>query len=171
MNTRLKLVIIDSKYCDYLRKFDKRVPYNFSKKENRPFIGVLFEIDTIKYFAPLSSPKEKHKIMRNMVDFLKLDDGKLGTLNFNNMIPVTDNNYYLIDMDNPNKLNDIKYYNLLLDQLTWLNEHNLQVRKKSKRLYNLYNNKKLNKTIFNRRCNFKLLEEKCMKYNKELTLV
>lgn len=171
MNTKLKLVIIDSKYCDYLRKFDKRVPYNFSKKENRPFIGVLFEIDTIKYFAPLSSPKEKHKIMRNMVDFLKLDDGKLGALNFNNMIPVTDNNYYLIDMDNPNKLNDIKYYNLLLDQLAWLNEHNLQVRKKSKRLYNLYNNKKLNKTIFNRCCNFKLLEEKCMKYNKELTLV
>lgn len=171
MNTKLKLVIIDSKYCDYLRKFDKRVPYNFSKKENRPFIGVLFEIDTIKYFAPLSSPKEKHKIMRNMVDFLKLDDGKLGALNFNNMIPVTDNNYYLIDMDNPNKLNDIKYYNLLLDQLAWLNEHNLQVRNKSKRLYNLYNNKKLNKTIFNRCCNFKLLEEKCMKYNKELTLV
>lgn len=171
MNTKLKLVIIDSKYCDYLRKFDKRVPYNFSKKENRPFIGVLFEIDTIKYFAPLSSPKEKHKIMRNMVDFLKLDDGKLGALNFNNMILVIDNNYYLIDTDNPNKLNDIKYYNLLLDQLAWLNEHNLQVRKKSKRLYNLYNNKKLNKTIFNRCCNFKLLEEKCMKYNKELTLV
>ena len=46
-----------------------------------------------------------------------------------------------------------------------------KVRKKSKRLYNLYNNKKLNKTIFNRCCNFKLLEEKCMKYNKELTLV
>ncbi len=32
MNTKLKLVIIDSKYCDYLREFDKRVPYNFSKK-------------------------------------------------------------------------------------------------------------------------------------------
>ena len=171
MNKNLKLVVIDNKYCDYLRKFDKRVPYNFSNKKNRPFIGVLFNIDDIKYFAPLSSPKEKHKIMRNMVDFLKLDDGKLGALNFNNMIPVTDNNYYLIDMDNPNKLNDIKYYNLLLDQLTWLNEHNLLVRKKSKRLYNLYNNKKLNKTIFNRCCNFKLLEEKCMKYNKELTLV
>lgn len=169
MNKKMKLVIVDSKYCDYLRKFDKRVPYNFSKKENRPFIGVLFKIDKIKYFAPLSSPKEKHKVMRNMMDFLKIDDGKLGALNFNNMIPVSDNNYYLIDMDDSNKLDDVKYYNLLLDQLSWLNEHNLQVRKKSKRLYDLYISKRLNMVIFNRCCNFKLLEEKCIEYNKALT--
>ncbi len=168
MNKKMKLVIVDSKYCDYLRKFDKRVPYNFSKKENRPFIGVLFEIDKIKYFTPLLSPKEKHKVMRNMMDFLKIEDGKLGALNFNNMIPVSDNNYYLIDMDDSNKLDDVKYYNLLLDQLSWLNEHNLQVRKKSKKLYDLYISKKLNRVISNRCCNFKLLEEKCIEYNKEL---
>ncbi len=148
MNKKLKLVIIDSKYCDYLRKFDERVPYNFSKKENRPFIGVLFEIDGIKYFALLSSPKEKHKTMRNMIDFLKIDNGKLGALNFNNMIPVLDTSYYLIDMDNFDKMNDIKYYNLLLDQLSWFNEHHIEVRKKNKRLYSLYNANKINKTIF-----------------------
>ncbi len=85
------------------------------------------------------------------------------------MIPVLDACYCLIDMDNPDKMNDIKYYNLLLDQLSQLNEHYIQVKKKSKRLYNLYNTNKLNKTIFDRCCNFKLLEEKCMEYNKELT--
>lgn len=53
MVKKFKLVIIDSKYCDYLREFDDRVPYNFSKKENRPFVGILFEIENIKYFAPL----------------------------------------------------------------------------------------------------------------------
>ena len=40
----LILVRLDSKYCDYLRQFDKKVPYNYDKKELRPFIGVLFEI-------------------------------------------------------------------------------------------------------------------------------
>lgn len=58
MVKKFKLVIIDSKYCDYLREFDDRVPYNFSKKENRPFVGILFEIENIKYFAPLSSRKK-----------------------------------------------------------------------------------------------------------------
>lgn len=28
----LILVRLDSKYCDYLRQFDKKVPYNYDKK-------------------------------------------------------------------------------------------------------------------------------------------
>ena len=57
---KLILVRIDSKYCDYLRKYDSKVPYNFNEKELRPFIGILFRIDKLMYFAPLSSPKPKH---------------------------------------------------------------------------------------------------------------
>ena len=36
MPYRFKLVIIDKNYCDYLRKYDSKVPYNFDKKQNRP---------------------------------------------------------------------------------------------------------------------------------------
>ena len=32
MNKELKLVIIDKDYCNYLRKYDNKVPYNFDKK-------------------------------------------------------------------------------------------------------------------------------------------
>ena len=39
---KLVLVRLDSNYCDYLRQFDNKVPYNFDNKELRPFIGVLF---------------------------------------------------------------------------------------------------------------------------------
>ena len=46
---------------DYLRNFDYRVSYNANEKELRPFVGVLFEIGEIKYFAPLSSPKYKQQ--------------------------------------------------------------------------------------------------------------
>ena len=81
----LILVRLDSKYCDYLRQFDKKVPYNYDKKELRPFIGVLFEVNNCKYFAPLSSPKPKHKNMKNTLDFFKIKDGELGAVNFNNI--------------------------------------------------------------------------------------
>ncbi len=37
----LILVRLDSNYCDYLRQFDKKVPYNYDRKELRPFIGVV----------------------------------------------------------------------------------------------------------------------------------
>ena len=69
MIINLKIVKVDSDYCDYLRKFDNKVAYNKNEKELRPFIGILFQIDTCKYFAPLSSPKLKHKNMKNTLDF------------------------------------------------------------------------------------------------------
>ena len=38
MKEQLMLVRIDTKYCNYLRKYDDKVPYNYNKKELRPFI-------------------------------------------------------------------------------------------------------------------------------------
>ena len=72
MKNDLKLVKIDTKYCDYLRLYDNKVPYNFENKALRPFVGVLFEVNSCKYFAPLSSPKPKHLKMKNTIDFLNL---------------------------------------------------------------------------------------------------
>ncbi len=69
MNKILKLVKVDSEYCDYLRQFDERVSFNYGRKELRPFVGVLFMVGNYKYFAPLSSPKPKHLNMRNSIDF------------------------------------------------------------------------------------------------------
>jgi len=93
INSILKLVQIESDYCDYLRKFDKRVPYNFGEKETRPFVGILFSVESKLYFAPISSPKIKHLKMKETIDFMKLDNGNLGAINFNNMIPVSEKFY------------------------------------------------------------------------------
>nr|MBP3259072.1 type III toxin-antitoxin system ToxN/AbiQ family toxin [Bacilli bacterium] len=93
------IVKVNSKYCDYLRKYDSKVPYNSGLKELRPFIGVLFYIDNMMYFAPLSSPKPKHQRLRAKPDLIKIDDGKLGVVNLNNMIPVKENLIELIDLD------------------------------------------------------------------------
>ena len=65
----LKIVRVNTNYCDYLRKFDNKVPYNKNEKELRPFVGILFTINDCEYFAPLSSPKPKHLKMKNTIDF------------------------------------------------------------------------------------------------------
>lgn len=163
-----KIVKIDYKYCNYLRKFDNKVAYNEGTKELRPFVGVLFTIDKYEYFAPLTSPKPKHLKMKNTIDFLKIDGGKLGAINFNNMLPVKKNNYSLLNLDSKGKTKtDQKYKKLLKEQLDWLNKNYVQIQNKSLKLYNLYKENKLSPNIKNRCCNFKLLEEKCNKYSKE----
>ena len=86
MDNSLIMVRIDTNYCDYLRRFDSKVPYNYGEKEVRLFVGILFKIDKCMYFAPLSSPKPKHQRIKSNLDFFKLDSGKLGAINFNKML-------------------------------------------------------------------------------------
>ena len=40
MIINLKIVRVNSEYCDYLRKYDNKVAYNKNEKELRPFIGL-----------------------------------------------------------------------------------------------------------------------------------
>ena len=137
------------------------------KKELRPFIGVLFEINNCLYFAPLSSPKPKHLKLKSKIDFLKIDDGKLGAINFNNMLPVKKTNIIKIDLKKKcTNIKEEKYNNLLKEQLYWLNRNSEKLYNKSKKLYDKYINNTLNENIVKRCCNFKLLEEKCKDYNK-----
>lgn len=167
-----KLVRVDSKYCDYLRKFDSKVSYNKNTKELRPFVGVIFWVNSCEYFVPLSSPKAKHFHMHNTIDFIKLDAGRLGALNLNNMIPVRANNYQLLDLNK--KYDDLKseqYYKLLNKQLRWLNSHANFIRRKTINLYSKYINNELTDGIKRRCCNYLLLEEKCLEYNKENIVV
>lgn len=164
---KLTLVKIDKNYCDYLRKFDNKVPYNFAKKEIRPFVGVLFKINKCMYFAPLSSPKQKHLKIKKNLDILKIDNGKLGVINFNNMIPVLKNNVVELDLNaKANSRSESNYLKLLNEQIYWLNRHSDSLYNKSKKLYDKYINNELNFNIKNRCCNFKLLEEKCLEYTK-----
>ena len=99
MKKNLKIVKVDSDYCNFLRKYDDKVTYNAGKKELRPFLGILFTVDELEYFAPLSSPKNKHLKLSNTLDLIKIKDGKLGVINLNNMIPVTSENYEIFDLN------------------------------------------------------------------------
>ena len=167
MKNKFKLVIVDSNYCDYLRQFDYKVAYNKDEKSLRPFVGVLFTLNDIEYFAPLSSPKLKYQKMHNTIDFIKLDGGFLGALNINNMIPVKKDNYEIFEFqEDSTNLKDKQYYNLLRKQLLWLNSRYRYIKNKSLNLYNSYLNDKLPIKVKERCCNFILLEKKCLEYEK-----
>ena len=169
MYKNFKIVKVDSKYCDYLRNFDNKVSYNAGKKELRPFIGVLFMVGNCEYFAPLSSPKSKHKTLKNTIDLLKINNGIYGVINFNNMIPVIKNSYIECDLNKKTDNKDEKQRIMLLrNQLRWLTANKKEVIKKSKLLYNLYKNNKLPKNVKDRCCNFILLEEKSKMYKEDL---
>lgn len=166
MYKKLRIVKVASLYCNYLRKYDNKVSYNAGIKDLRPFIGVLFMIGKCEYFAPLSSPKPKHKSLRNTLDLIKINNGELGVVNFNNMIPVTCNNYIEFDLDKKtNKKSEMFRIELLRNQLRWLSANKKEINNKSKLLYNLYKTNKLPKNVRDRCCNFPLLEEKCKEYN------
>lgn len=163
----LVLVRLDYNYYDYLRQFDNKVLYNKDKKELRPFKGVLFEVNKCKYFLPSSSPKPKHITMKTTLDFMKIDSGNLGTINFNNMLPVTDKNIIKLDLDKECfTKQEEKYTKMLKEQLFWLNHNDDKLYGRSKKVYDKYINGTLNENIAKRCCNFKLLEEKCIEYNK-----
>ena len=124
-------------------------------------MGILFEVNNFKYFAPLSSPKPKHLKLKTKLDFLKIDNGKLGAINFNNMLPVTENNIIKLDLNKSCLTkSEEKYTKLLNEQIYWLNRND-------EKLYDKYIDGTLNSNVAKRCCNFKLLEEKCREFNNK----
>lgn len=170
-NMNLSFYTVNSDYCDYLREFDKRVPYTMESKATRPFIGILLIVNNHTYYAPLSSPKPKHQKMKNQIDFIKINQGIWGAINLNNMIPISSD---LANKINPNDLNrnydNNAYKNLLNNQLSWCNSNKKFIIKKAEQLYKTVLNGNANSSLLNRCCNFKLLEQKCLEYSQTLNI-
>ena len=160
---KLKFYIVTEEYMSYLKKYDEKVMDNRGIKNKRPYIGVLFEIDRKKYLAPLSSPKPKHLTMKNSLDFVKINQGKFGVINLNNMFPVIEE---VIIEKNINLEEDNKYKELLVNQLDWCNkmENRDNIYRKAEKLYKEILNKKEQSRFWNRCCDFSLLEEKAIEF-------
>ncbi len=121
MQTDFKLYKVDMKYIRNLHNIDDKVLSVSPQagKDNRVFVGIVTICGIHKYCIPLSSPKEKHKKMKNSMDFSKIEiNGKLlGVLNFNLMIPIEEDQLQLVNTtifkrDREN----IKYYKRLCVQ-------------------------------------------------------
>lgn len=149
----MKLYTINEKYINYLKNFSENIRYN--KNQSRPYVGVVLQVAEHSYFVPMSSPKEKHLSMKDTVDFMKIDKGKLGALNFNNMIPVPSNYAEILDF----KKFDRRYSKLLSEQIRWLERNRDSIKRRAEKLYFLITTRE--NTVFHKRCNnFLLLEKK-----------
>ena len=154
---KLQLYRVTDKYIDFLRQVDS-INIKINKNEKRPYIGVVLEVHNIKYFAPLSSPKEKYKKMKNNLDFIKICNGEKGAINLNNMIPVVDEALMKVDIEQE----EIKYRNLLYDQMRFINENAEKIHKKAEKLYISVTEYH---SFFESRCaKFKKLEKRSIEY-------
>ncbi|MGL5415539.1 MAG: type III toxin-antitoxin system ToxN/AbiQ family toxin [Clostridium sp.] len=159
---KLKIYKVSEEYIDYLRKYDKK-NIKVNKGEKRPYLGVVLEIDNIKYFAPMASPKPKHMNMKNSIDFIKINAGEHGVINLNNMIPVSEKALIKYNIEAEE---NIMYKNLLYIQLKFIEKENKKILKNAKKLYEkvtIYNSE-----FFSSKCaNFKLLEKVSLKYKSK----
>ena len=73
----MELYKVDMNYYNYLHYFESKIHYIENEKQNRPFIGIVLNVNGKNFFAPLTSPTKKHLNMKNMQDFLKIDSRKV----------------------------------------------------------------------------------------------
>lgn len=152
---------IDNKYIDFLSKFSEHLFHNakITQSYSRKYIGILFEINGLKYFAPLSSFKPKHKRLSETVDFIKIGD--MAVINLNNMFPVIDG---VFSLKNPAEESDAQYKTLLNNEIRIIRQKEEQILTNAKAVYN-YKMTNDGKSKLSQRCNdFRLLEEKCKEY-------
>ncbi|GHV74990.1 hypothetical protein AGMMS49940_22920 [Spirochaetia bacterium] len=163
----------DAKYCDFLRQADPCVPYTRDKKETRPFVGILITVAEMNYYAPLTSPKPKHRGMKNQLDFLKINHGTWGAINFNNMIPIHPQCLTAVELRIlPTDVKaDVDYKNLLANQLSWCNANKKQILKQAAKLYGIITTGKARPELAGRCCNFRIDEQQCRVYGEAHGLV
>lgn len=157
----LKLYEINPCYVTYLSEYAPHLFLNKQKnqKNERKYIGIILEVNGFRYFAPLSSFKEKHKKMKEGVDFIKLKD--YAVININNMFPVAENEYTYVDI---NKEKDVQYKALLQAEYRIIKANQNRIIKNAEIVYK-HKLMKGNKTPLAKRCNdFTALEKACREY-------
>ena len=159
MNKRLKIFEVKSEYIQYLSNYQKHLFLHTNEKGKRKYIGIVFQINGINFFAPLSSYKTKHVKMKESVDFIKIKD--YAVINLNNMIPVP--NSQIVESD-INKEKDLSYRYLLQAESREINRQKNRIRKNAEIVYShkIHNG---DSTALAKRINdFELLEKLCREY-------
>ncbi len=157
----IELYEVNPKYIDYLVPYALHLFQNKQpgQQNERKYIGVIFVVNDMKYFAPLSSFKPKHEKMKNGLDFIKV--GNYAVININNMFPVPDGQYTYVDIK---KEKNLQYRKLLMSEYRIIRKLQDKIRSNASELYK-HKNCKGNTTALAKRCNdFSLLEEKCKQF-------
>lgn len=152
---------IETEYLKFLHSIDSEVYYDISYEKNfKPYIDLLIGIENYKYFIPITSPKEKHKLWKNVSSehFLIYEVVKenekysnhiykayssnklihvLGVLDLKKMIPVPDGAYERIDFK---CIGDNNYKNLLQKEYSFCLSVKEKIIKHVQKIYEKRNN-------------------------------
>lgn len=156
----LKLYYVSDKYISFLKTVDSRVQHN--KNRHRPYVGVVLYVGAYRYFVPMESPKPNHKNIKAGIHIMRIENGAMGILGFNNMIPVKDTALVSFDIDRDVK--DERYAELLRRQISHINRRKADVLDHAtKTYYGAVSGK--NRFLLSVCCNFKKLERACDRYD------
>ncbi len=157
---RIKFYEVDENYVNYLVPY---APFLFHNKKlgqqnSRKYIGIVFRVNDMEYFAPLSSFKEKHDKMKESLDFIKIKN--YAVINLNTMFPVPKGCYKYVDIS---KESNPKYKALLIAEYRYIKSIQEKIIKNAAMLYRL-KSKGVTSSLTNRCNDFKILEELLQKY-------
>ena len=171
---KLNLYRISDQYIKYLRQFDDKIYDNKEeiRTHERKYLGVVLTVNGFNYYIPMSSPKktdyiniDKKVIRKDTKTIIRLHEGGrlYGTLRISNMIPVpiTELEPYIISSEN-----DLKYKELILGELRYINNNSNKIIKYAKIVYD-QKVKNIDIDYIKNTVNFRLLEEKLKEWNEE----
>ena len=159
----LKLYEINAGYITYLSTYAPHLFQNKKpgQKNERKYIGIVLQINGFNYFAPLSSFKDKHRLMKEGLDFIKIKD--YAVINLNNMFPVPLCETKYVDIRNER---DPHYRSLLLAEYRYIKSIQEKIWKNAQNVYKI-KIKDGDGSSLAKRCNdFLLLEKACADYMK-----
>lgn len=147
---------VDKSYVAFLKTKDSRIP-DISYSTNDKFIcGVLFEIDSMKYYAPISSfdkPQKSNILIKNI-------KGKAtSSIRFSFMFPVPDELVHIKDFSKEKE----SYKRLLREELVYCNKNAEKIIDKANYIYEAVTVEK-DPLMLKNCCDFKVLEKACIEY-------
>lgn len=165
MRETLRIARIDTKYINYLKQFQEHIWNNDDKGNIRPYVGIVLELDGVKYYAPMTSPKAKNMYWVETLTFIRIEDqGVLKcAVYLNNLIPVDD--YVLVEFDINSE--EPGYATLLNLQQQELRKRADHICRNAAIIYNKvtkYGHEPQNAKLVKDCYDFKLLEQKLVEY-------
>jgi len=156
---RLFFYEVDKAYVSYLQEHERKIPNITYASHDRFICGVLFSINDMNYFAPVSSFNKEQR--SNYL--IKNNRGKaISSIRFSFMFPVPDD---LVQRKDFSK-EPPKYRRLLAEELDFCNRHRDKIIAKARYIYNEVTKNK-NPLMIKNCCDFKRLESLYASYCEE----
>lgn len=156
----LKFYTISDEYIVYMQQFEKHIYSNLKgdSPNRHTYVGILLNINSMTYFAPLVSMKAKYLKAKDKLDIILLKPYAI--INLNNMMPVPESEVHLLDFSKQ----EPHYRDLLKKEWALCKSKQDKIINYAERLYHGITSGKLNMP----HCfDYKKLEVKCAAFSSE----